>query len=283
MWLKTTMQPPVAGMCSPPSQVRLVVASSAGFTTGTARLNAQPRGCCRSRTVTREGYSVGDSADRAGLEGSARCRDRARLVRRPAPVKPPGRGKTRLGDLPRDGSPRRSRGTPPSAASRRRPSREVLVVTDDAVVRLVHVELGCDGHPRRRLGRPQRQPVLAATEAARRWPDLVPVAICRRPARLTAADLETALVATAGPAAVRRRRVRRGDDALHRAARGVRTAVRVPLRGAAPGGRRLPDRRAIFLRLRLDVDDADDLAAAVRLGVGPHTQSVVAALPVGNT
>src|SRR4051794_27703315 len=97
MWLNTTMQPPVVGMFSPPSHVRLVVANSAGFTTGTARLNAQPRGCCRSRTVTREGYSV---------RTSRRCP--GRIDGMPVsyvvllPVKPPGRGKSRLGDLPRD-------------------------------------------------------------------------------------------------------------------------------------------------------------------------------------
>src|SRR5215207_6786215 len=75
-WLKTTMQPPVVGTFSPPRHERVVVASSVGFTTDTARLYAQPRGCCRSRTVTREGYSVPDAPER--LEGSDRGRPVAR-------------------------------------------------------------------------------------------------------------------------------------------------------------------------------------------------------------
>src|SRR5690242_2437838 len=44
------MQPPVAGIFSPSIQVRLVVASNIGFSTGTARLNAQPRFCWSGRT-----------------------------------------------------------------------------------------------------------------------------------------------------------------------------------------------------------------------------------------
>src|SRR5687768_5842135 len=95
------MQPPLAGMCSPPAHVRFVVASRIGLRTGTAMLNAQPRGCCSSRTVTREGYSVTRPRRRAGRHAGrivAMSFPYVALV----PVKPPGRGKTRLGDLPRD-------------------------------------------------------------------------------------------------------------------------------------------------------------------------------------
>src|SRR3954454_15118693 len=49
-WLKTRMQPPVAGIFSPSIQVRFVVANKAGLSTGTARLNAHPRFCWSGRT-----------------------------------------------------------------------------------------------------------------------------------------------------------------------------------------------------------------------------------------
>jgi 2-phospho-L-lactate guanylyltransferase len=53
---------------------------------------------------------------------------------------------------------------------------------------------------------------------------------------------------------------------------GFRSAARHEEDGAHPIAGALP-------RLRLDVDDADDLAAAVRLGVGAHTAAAVTALP----
>ena len=110
-------------------------------------------------------------------------------------------------------------------------------------------------------------------EAARRWPDLVPVAMCADLPCLTAADLEAALAEQPGRPPVRRRRVRRGDHALHRAARRVRARVRLPVRGAAPGGRRPARSRATCRGCAATSTTPTDLAAAVRLGVGATHRS----------
>ncbi|GAA4110614.1 hypothetical protein GCM10022215_05870 [Nocardioides fonticola] len=55
------MQPPSAGMRSPPRQSWVVVANNAGFTMGTARDQAHPRLCCNRRTtLTPRRVLVGD-------------------------------------------------------------------------------------------------------------------------------------------------------------------------------------------------------------------------------
>src|SRR5690606_30263043 len=51
-WLAAMMHPPSAGMCSPPDQSRLVVASSVGLRIATAIPNASPRFSCNLRRVT---------------------------------------------------------------------------------------------------------------------------------------------------------------------------------------------------------------------------------------
>ena len=57
------MQPPVAGMFSPPSQVRFVVASSIGFRMGTAEAQRPATRLLQRRGPSRAtGYSVDDRA-----------------------------------------------------------------------------------------------------------------------------------------------------------------------------------------------------------------------------
>ncbi len=198
------------------------------------------------------------------------------------PVKPPGRGKTRLGDLPRDELATAFAWDTAVSCLAAPSVRQVLVVTDDAGFASSIAELGCTAIPDGVSGDLNASLVLAAREAARRWPDLVPVAITADLPCLTAADLETALGERPGrPRFVAD--VSGEGTTLYTAPLeefepqfGFRSAELHREGGAYPVAGDLP-------RLRLDVDDTDDLAAAVRLGVGPHTQSVVAALPVGNT
>jgi hypothetical protein len=68
------------------------------------------------------------------------------------PVKPPGRGKTRLGDLPRD-ELARAFALDTATASLATPSvREVLVVTDDADFASALSVLGCTAKGKRLTG-----------------------------------------------------------------------------------------------------------------------------------
>ena len=159
------------------------------------------------------------------------------------PVKPPGRGKSRLGDLPRDELATAFAMDTATACLAAPSVQQVLVVTDDARFAAALSALGCAAIPDGVSGDLNGSLVLAAREAARRWPGLVPVAMCADLPCLTAADLEAALAEEPGRPPVRRRRVRRRDHSLHGAARGVRARVRLPLRGPPSGGRRPAHRR----------------------------------------
>lgn len=191
------------------------------------------------------------------------------------PVKPPGSGKTRLGDLPR-GELATAFVLDTATACLECPSvAEVLVVTDDAVLATRMTELGCRAIPDGVSGDLNRSLELAAAEALRRRPEVTPVALCADLPCLRAAELETALgqhpggprfVADAGgdgttmyaaPGDWFAPRFGPGSAAAHLAAGAL------PVTGELPG-------------LRLDVDVRDDLVQAVRLGTGPHTSSFLA-------
>ena len=108
------------------------------------------------------------------------------------PVKPPARGKSRLDALPtsqrRDLAAGFARDT--VAAARRTPRVEaVLVVTDDFRFADDLRADGCEVIPdgvSEDLNATLRQ---AAAEAARRWPDAVPIALCADLPCLTSEDL----------------------------------------------------------------------------------------------
>jgi 2-phospho-L-lactate guanylyltransferase len=197
------------------------------------------------------------------------------------PVKPPGRGKTRLGDLPRDELATAFAMDTATACLATASVQEVLVVTDDAGFASSLSALGCTAIPDGVSGDLNGSLVLAAMEAARRWPDLVPVAMCADLPCLTAPDLEAALAEKPGWA----RFVADASGAgttLYTAPLeefapqfGFRSAALHEEGGAWPvaGG---------LAGLRRDVDDAADLAAAIGLGVGPHTAVAVASLPSGH-
>ena len=155
------------------------------------------------------------------------------------PVKPPGVGKTRLEGLPREPLARAFALDTATAALASSAVARVLSLTDDAGFASALADLGCAAIPDGVSGDLNASLVLAAMEAARRWPDLTPVAICADLPCLRPADLDAALAERDGWPRFVRRRVRDRDDALHRAAGRVRAALRPAVGGAARGRRRL--------------------------------------------
>ena len=146
----------------------------------------------------------------------------------------------------------------------------VLVVTDDAEFSAHLSALGASAIPdgvADDLNGTLRQ---AAAEARRRWPDLIPVALCADLPALRPADLDEVLGLVGGDpwfvpdaAGVGTTLYGAAYDAFApRFGPGSRQAH------ADAGARELADAPA---SVRRDVDDADDLADAIRLGVGPRT------------
>jgi 2-phospho-L-lactate guanylyltransferase len=190
------------------------------------------------------------------------------------PVKPPGRGKSRLGDLPRDVLAA-AFATDTAAACLAAPSvGRVLVVTDDASFAETLSALGCEAIPDGVSGDLNASLVLAAMEAARRWPDLVPVALCADLPCLRPDHLEDALAQKPGwPRFVADAKAE--GTTLYTATLdefaprfGTRSAARHQEAGAWPV-------EGSLAGLRLDVDDADDLRAAAELGLGPRTTAAM--------
>lgn len=195
-------------------------------------------------------------------------------------VKPPGRGKTRLGDLPRDALAAAFALDAAAACLATPCVGRVLVVTDDAAFASSLSALGCEAIPDGVADDLNASLVLAASEARRRWPRLVPVALCADLPCLASDELAQALAQEPG-------RTRFVADASGRGTTlytapadefdpqfGVRSAARHADAGAWPVRGELPG-------LRRDVDDAVDLAEAVRMGVGPRTAEVVGRLRSG--
>lgn len=192
------------------------------------------------------------------------------------PVKPPAVGKSRLAGL--DGGPATRRRLAESFAQdtvvaclRASTVHQVLVVTDDAQFSYQLSALGCSAIPDGVSGDLNGTLRQAAAEARRRWPDLLPVAICADLPALRTDDLDHVLD---------------GLDTTHPSfvpdAAGIGTTLYVGGRDEFDphfgpdsrtahldaGARELGDAPA---SVRRDVDDPADLAAAVALGVGPST------------
>jgi len=194
------------------------------------------------------------------------------------PVKPPGRGKSRLGDLPRDVLATAFALDTATACLATPSVRQVLVVTDDARFASMLWTLGCASIPDGVSHDLNASLRLAAAEAARRWPGLVPVAMCADLPCLSPEDLDVALAQKPG----RPRFVAdaTGDGTTLYTAPleefapefGFRSAALHAEAGAWPVEGELAG-------LRRDVDDVSDLEAAVRLGLGPHSAAAVEALP----
>ncbi|MFI2707609.1 2-phospho-L-lactate guanylyltransferase, partial [Nocardioides sp. CER28] len=114
------------------------------------------------------------------------------------PVKPPARGKSRLSELT---DPVRRRLAEAFALDTAQACLDatsvgaVLAVTDDAGFSADLTALGCVAIPDGVSDDLNGTLVQAAAEAARRWPDLVPVALTGDLPALRAADLDAALSA----------------------------------------------------------------------------------------
>ena len=196
------------------------------------------------------------------------------------PVKPPARGKSRL-----EVDPARRRmlaaafalDTARACLAAARVSA-VLAVTDDAHFADDLRAAGCETIPDGVAGDLNESLRQAAAEAARRWPDAVPVAVCADLPALLPGDLDAAL--TDASAASPTGRAVAAFVADHD---GVGTTLYtadhdafVPHFGGGSRQAHLDaGAREITVpadTLRLDVDDRAALAEAVTLGVGAHTR-----------
>ncbi|WP_432478924.1 2-phospho-L-lactate guanylyltransferase [Nocardioides sp. GXQ0305] len=153
----------------------------------------------------------------------------------------------------------------------------VLVVTDDAEFAAEIGRAGAAVVPDGVAGDLNESLRQAALEAARRWPGLVPVAVCADLPALRPADLDAALTAWPGPPA---------PPGFVADSDGVGTTLYLAATedfSPAFGGE---SRRAHLAAgaaeitgelptLRRDVDDVTALADARRLGLGARTTSVV--------
>ena len=193
------------------------------------------------------------------------------------PVKPPARGKSRLVGL----TDEQRRGlaaafaldtvTACLAAER---VGAVLVVTDDVAFSARLSALGCAAIPDGVAGDLNGSLRQAVAEAGRRWPDLVPAALCADLPALRPADLDDAL-SRAGV----------GVPSFVADADGIGTTLYTAPYDAfdphfGPGSRIAHlDSGAVEITgelatLRRDVDDLSELRVAQRLGLGTHTAAV---------
>lgn len=200
------------------------------------------------------------------------------------PVKPPARGKSRLVGLSEGARATLARAfalDTAEACSVADRVAAVLVVTDDAFFASEVRTLGCAVIPDGVGGDLNGTLVQAAAEAARRWPDLLPVALCGDLPALRPADLDVALSSMPSGAAAYVEDAAGGGTTLYTAAYdvfgprfGVDSAAHHREAGAAP----VPGELA---SLRHDVDTLEDLRAVRPLGLGPRT--LLAAAGVGVT
>lgn len=193
------------------------------------------------------------------------------------PVKPPARGKSRLSAVPPPERAELARAFALDTAEACLASAsvgEVLVVTDDVPFSREATALGCAAIPDGTSGDLNGSLRLAAAEAVRRWPDLVPVALCGDLPALRPADLDAALGS-----------VRLGSAAFVADAAGTGTTLyTAPAEAFAPSfgvdSARLHGAAATAITgelasLRHDVDTLADLLAVRPLGLGPRTALAV--------
>ncbi|MDF1602849.1 2-phospho-L-lactate guanylyltransferase [Nocardioides sp. YIM 152315] len=193
------------------------------------------------------------------------------------PVKPPAVGKSRLAGLDGDARRRLAEAFAQDtvrACLRAERVAEVLVVTDDAHFSTVLSALGCDAIPDGVSGDLNGSLRQAAAEARRRWAGLVPVAICADLPALRPDDLDAVLDRMG---ATVRDRPRFVPDAaavgttMYAAAHDLfdpRFGHESRAAHLESGALEVTDAPA---SVRRDVDDADDLADATGLGLGPAT------------
>lgn len=193
------------------------------------------------------------------------------------PIKPPAVGKSRLVGLP-DGLRRElaaafALDTVLACLSAGRVGA-VLAVTDDVGFARALADLGCAAIPDGVTGDLNASLREGAAEAGRRWPGLVPAALCADLPALLPGDLDEALGRTP-----------LGCAAFVADAAGIGTtlyaAARELFQPQFGGESRVAhlDGGAVevageLCSLRRDVDDLSDLAEARLLGLGPHTAAL---------
>jgi 2-phospho-L-lactate guanylyltransferase len=198
------------------------------------------------------------------------------------PVKPPTIGKSRLLG-PTDRERRQlaeafALDTVAACLGSQRIS-EVLVATDDAAFATRFVALGCATIPDGDTTDLNSALCQAVAEVRRRWPALAPVALCADLPALRSADLDAALAGLTGT----------GASFVADAAGTGTTLYHAAYDEFDPhfglGSRRAhlsagaEEIRGELVTLRHDVDDLDDLRAAMELGVGPETARLADTLP----
>lgn len=192
------------------------------------------------------------------------------------PVKPPARGKSRLGPA---GGRRRELAAAfaldtVAACLAADTVAEVLAVTDDARFARELADAGCAVLPDGATDDLNASLRAAAAEAHRRWPLLRPAVVCADLPALRAEDLDRALgSALSHPAAFV------GD--AHGPGTTLYTADHArfaPRFGPGSRAAHLDDGATELTdplpSLRQDVDDVDDLERATALGLGPRTTRV---------
>jgi 2-phospho-L-lactate guanylyltransferase len=196
------------------------------------------------------------------------------------PVKPPAVGKSRLAEL---GDRERRELAAAIALDTVEACRaatlvsEVLGITDDAGFAAELAAIGCATIPDGTSDDLNGTLRLAAAEAHRRWPELVPVAVLGDLPALRPADLDAAL-STLKP----------GEQAYVADADGTGTTLYTashdefaPRFGAGSAAAHDVSARQITHAapgLRRDVDDLTDLRHAWALGIGPRTRRRAASL-----
>ncbi len=196
------------------------------------------------------------------------------------PVKPPTIGKSRLlgpTDLQRRQLAEAFALDTVAACLASNQVAAVLVATDDAAFSTRFAALGCATIPdgdTTDLNSALRQ---AVAEAQRRWPELTPVALCADLPALRSADLDEALASVID------------SPAFVADAAGTGTTLYVAAYDAFDphfgvdsrqehlfaGALEIPGE---LTTLRHDVDDLDDLRAALALGVGAETRRLASTL-----
>lgn len=194
------------------------------------------------------------------------------------PVKPPALGKSRLVGLPdvrRRGLAAAFALDTVAACLAAERVGAVLAVTDDATFSVELARLGCPAIPDGVAGDLNGSLRQAAAETRRRWPALVPVALCADLPALRPAELDEALAGAAS-----------GVPSFVTDASGTGTTLYTaphdafdPRFGECSREAHL-DADAVELSgelasLRRDVDDVDDLLAATALGLGRHTAALI--------
>lgn len=190
------------------------------------------------------------------------------------PVKPPAHGKSRLvgpsDDRRRELAAAFALDTVAACLAADRVGA-VLAVTDDAGFSRRLAGLGCASIPDGVAGDLNATLRQAAAEVRRRWPTLVPAAVCADLPALRPQDLDAALgqATTDAPSFV-------ADAAgigttLYTAPHAVFDPRFGPGSRLAHLGTGALEIEGALSSLRRDVDDLADLEEALALGVGPHT------------